>query len=71
VRRVLYWLCARGERLMPDPPIAVTDAISIPSFEEGALRRSSNCHGTLESAQRGRSDHACKKHLTSPAAPIS
>jgi hypothetical protein len=38
---------------MPDPPIAVTDAISIPSFEEGALRRSSNCHAALESAQRG------------------
>ena len=37
---------------------------TIPSFEEGAARRSSKCHATLNSAQRGRSDRLCSSGLT-------
>ena len=43
----------------------------IPSFEEGRLRPSRKMSRYLSQGAAGRSDHACKKRLTSPAAPIS
>jgi len=35
------------------------------------MRRPNKCRATLETAQRGRSDHSRRRGLTSPAAPIS
>src|SRR6185503_1434381 len=45
--------------------------VDIPSFEEGAARRSSRCHATLISARRGRSDIRVSDLPCSAAAKVA